>query len=99
MESTPLWEAVIAAEAAVTTVCAALTAGFFFNTHRQAVSPGRRAAALALVLSAAGAAAQMALAAGWRTASPVVAGAGLTTCVGQALIALLVLRQIGRGQQ
>ncbi len=97
MESGQMWEAAAAAEAAVTVTCAGLTASFFLNSYRRAVSPGRRTAALALALSAVGAAAQAALALAWRTEPLLITGAGLPACAGQVLTALLVLRQMGRG--
>ena len=96
MESGQMWEAAAAAETAVTVTCAGLTAGFFLNAYRRAASPGRRTAALALSLTAVGAAAQATLALAWRTEAPWITGAGLPACTGQVLTALLVLRQMGK---
>lgn len=90
------WQGAAAVVVAATVLCAALTAGFFFNaTHRERV-PGRRTAALALALTALGAGLQAVAALIWQAEPSLVVGAGLPACAGQILTALLVLRQMGR---
>ncbi len=90
------WQAVAAAQVVTTVSCAALTAGFFFNATRRERVPGRRTAALALALTALGAALQAAAALVWQADPSLVVSAGLPACAGQILTALLVLRQMGR---
>jgi hypothetical protein len=96
MDDGRFWGAAVAAQTVVTVICAALTAGYFLRAYRRSVSPGRRTAALALVLMAVSAAVQ---AVAWlvRGGTPAAFTAGLPACAGQVLTALLVLRQLERG--
>lgn len=99
MVSIPLWwQAITAMEAAVTLACAALTGGFFVRAHLGQASPGRRTAALTLVAVAAGDAAQAVLLLTGHV-DPWVAVGALPAALGQVLIALLVVRQIGGSRE
>jgi hypothetical protein len=87
------WQTLVAAETTFTVGCAGLSAAFFLRAWRHEGTPGRRTAALALALTAVGAAGQAAASLAWRTDPALAATVGLPACAGQALVALLVLRQ------
>ena len=89
------WQAAAAAETVVTVSCAGFSAAYFLHAWRQAASPGRRTAAFTLVLTTLGAAAQAAASLAWQADPSLVVTAGLPACAGQALVAVLVLRQLG----
>lgn len=95
MDGTRIWHAVAAAQLTVTVSCAVLTAGYFMSLWRRAATRGRRTAALALGLTALGVAIQALLLAE-RGDTSVAIALGLPACAGQALSALLVLRQLER---
>ena len=90
------WRVAADVEAGLTAACAGFTAVYFLNTYHRAAGPGRRTAALALALAAAGAATQAIVLRAWPAVASLTAITVLPACLGQALIALLVLRQIRR---
>lgn len=91
-----VWQAVVIGEALIAMLSGGLTAAFFLYEWRTAVSPGRRTAALALALTGLGNIAQARAALTWQEDAARIAATGLPACLGQVLVALLVLRQMAR---
>ena len=100
------WETLAATEGSLTAALAGLSAVYFLRRHARrrpdGSGPARRTAALALGLSAAGAAALAAhgasVQAGGSGSALLSLLAGLPALAGQALMALLVLRKRGSRQ-
>lgn len=92
------WDTLAATEGSLTAALAGLSAVYFLRRHTRAGDrPARRTAALALGLSAAGAAALavhgVSLQTGGSGSATLSLLAGLPALAGQALTALLVLRR------
>jgi hypothetical protein len=91
------WDALAAGEGGLTATLAGFSAVYFLRRHARRASSGRQTAALALGLSAAGAALgavhSVAGALGGEPTGRVSLLVGLPALAGQALIALLVLRR------
>lgn len=92
------WETLAATEGSLTAALAGLSAVYFLRRHARGRDlPARRTAALALGLSAAGAAAlaahNVSVQSGGSGSATVSLLAGLPALAGQALMALLVLRR------
>jgi hypothetical protein len=85
------WQLAVPAQAAVTLLCAGLTAGHFLRSLFGELTPGRRLAAVTLMLTATGAAVQAVAVAVWAGEPLIAVVVGLPACAGQALSAVLVL--------
>ena len=95
------WETLAVGEGGVTATLAGFAAVHFLRQHARARQPGRRAAALALGLSTAGAAVLAVHGVAGTLGAEQSAGpgllVGLPALVGQLLLALLVARRGSRG--
>jgi hypothetical protein len=96
----PSWDLVAVSESGLTATLAGLTAAYFLRRHARGRDPsGRQTASLALGMSAAGAALMalqsVAVALGGERPAGMTVAAGLPALVGQALLAMLVMRRKG----
>lgn len=92
-----LLQVAVLAQTAVIVLSGGLTATHFLYRLGREATPGRRMAARALALSAIGSATQALTILTTSVDAPMALAAGLPACTGQALCALLVLRE--RGEQ
>jgi hypothetical protein len=92
MSAETLLAATLLVQTMLTIACGCAVAGHFLRLLAGEMTPGRRTAAMALALCGAGAAVQAAAVAAGGLELGVAMAAGLPSCLGQALAALLVLR-------